>query len=55
MKLLNQKKKFFLDKMSIANLGKQHRRFLDSQDFEFFIICVFIWSYKLLYHTIYIA
>ena len=44
-----------LDKMTIANLGRQHQRSLDSYFKEFLRNFVFVWSYKLLFHTIYIA
>ena len=44
-----------LDKMTVANLGRQHRRSLDFYFQEFLKKIVSLWSYKLLFHTIYIA
>ena len=44
-----------LDKMIIANLGSQHQRSLGFLFQKFLRIFVFVWSYKLLFHTIYIA
>ena len=42
-----------LDKMTVADLGRQHQRsFLDSY---FKSSLFFVWSYNLLFHTIYIA
>ena len=41
-----------LDKMTVANLSRQHQRFLFQ---EFLRIFAFAWSYKLLFCTIYIA
>jgi hypothetical protein len=44
-----------LDKMIVANLGRLHQRSLDSYFKSSLRIFVFVWSYKLLFHTIYIA
>jgi hypothetical protein len=44
-----------LDKTTIANLGRQHQRSLNSYFKSSLRIFVFVWSYKLLFHTIYIV
>ena len=43
-----------LDKMTIANLGRQHQHLWTPILRVLEKICIF-WSYKLLFHTIYIA
>ena len=39
-----------LDKMIVANLGRQHQRYLDFYFKNFLRIHVFVYSYELLFH-----
>ena len=44
-----------LDKMTIANVGRQHHKSLELLFQEFSrVVFAFIWSYKSLFHTIYL-
>ena len=44
-----------LDKMIVANLGRQHQSSMNSYSKSSWELFVFVWSYKLSFRTIYIA
>jgi hypothetical protein len=44
-----------LDKMTVANLGRQHQKIFGLLFPKFLRIFVFVWNYMLILHTIYIA